>query len=220
MSNYQKEREQFIVRAQHEGLSLDVCYKLLRYASTLQRLAVAQCNGDWPYNGDRDRPSVIPSLCHVCNGTGAFKIVAELDAMPIFDDCEACHGTGKTWTRDIKADARHNVRYATCPQCLISGVSKLSMSISSELKQRCGNGQPTRICPDCRTRELVTVSLAGITRTDTAQTTPYSKHASLIRPVFGGDPRGAVLRLDTPGFPCDVSGRGGADGLYVPARNS
>ena len=50
--SYQRERDLFISLASKEGLDLHTIGKLLRYASTLQRLAVAQCNGDWPYNGD------------------------------------------------------------------------------------------------------------------------------------------------------------------------
>ena len=52
--SYSHERDQFIATATKEGLSLDVARKLLRYASTLQRLSEAQCNGDYPYNGSRD----------------------------------------------------------------------------------------------------------------------------------------------------------------------
>src|SRR3990167_3145761 len=56
--SYQHERDEFIGRASKEGLDLPTIRKVLMYASALQRLAVAQCNGDWPYNGDRDRPMV------------------------------------------------------------------------------------------------------------------------------------------------------------------
>lgn len=34
--SYSKERDEFISRATKEGLSLDTCRKLLRYATTLQ----------------------------------------------------------------------------------------------------------------------------------------------------------------------------------------
>ena len=52
--SYQRDREQFLIQATKEGLPLDICRKLLRYATTLHRIAEAQCNGDYPYNGDRD----------------------------------------------------------------------------------------------------------------------------------------------------------------------
>mgnify|MGYP001559257416 CR=1 FL=1 len=45
-----------------------------------------------------------------------------------------------------------------------------------------------------------------------------------VTAVFGGDPRGAVFRLNTPNYPYSANGLnpktgyGGADGLYVPPR--
>ena len=60
--SYQRERDTFIIEATKIGLSMDTIRLLLRYATTLQRLAVAQCNGDWPAdNGQRD---VLP--CGTC----------------------------------------------------------------------------------------------------------------------------------------------------------
>jgi hypothetical protein len=60
--SYQNERDQFIVHATRAGLSLDQTRGLLRHASTLQRLAVAQCNGDYPAdNGERK-----VSECPIC----------------------------------------------------------------------------------------------------------------------------------------------------------
>lgn len=54
MSASPREREQFIATMSKHNVSLDVTRGLLRYAATLQRLAEAQCNGDWPYqNGER-----------------------------------------------------------------------------------------------------------------------------------------------------------------------
>jgi hypothetical protein len=51
---YQKEREQFIVRFCAEGGNYYDAIRILRDASTLARLAEAQCNGDWPCdNGER-----------------------------------------------------------------------------------------------------------------------------------------------------------------------
>jgi hypothetical protein len=51
---YQRERDTFIGEATKIGLSMDTIRLLLRYATTLQRLAIAQCNGDWPAdNGER-----------------------------------------------------------------------------------------------------------------------------------------------------------------------
>src|SRR5688572_21096280 len=64
MTSYQKERDEFIARMSAAGMRLDDAQTLLRYASTLQRLAVAQCNGDYPCdNGER---KTIP--CPKCEG--------------------------------------------------------------------------------------------------------------------------------------------------------
>lgn len=183
--SYQQERDQFITAATKEGLSLPVIRTLLRHASTLQRLAVAQCNGDWPYNGDRDRPGAI----QVREGV---------------------------WKRDEAADARHDKRFTVCPKCESSGVSKQAMRYSSE-------GRSTvreKVCPDCRTQELVRALLARLEsecQHDSKSMLPVPCTCA-ITPIFGGDPRGAVLRLSTANFPYDESGRGGANGLYVPAR--
>lgn len=53
--SYYRNRDEFISRMTHEGFSLDTIRALLRLGTTIQRLAVAQCNGDWPAdNGQRD----------------------------------------------------------------------------------------------------------------------------------------------------------------------
>lgn len=48
MSNYSRWRDEFIVEMRAEGLTLDAIRTILRYSNTLDRLAVAQCNGDFP----------------------------------------------------------------------------------------------------------------------------------------------------------------------------
>ena len=51
---YQRERDEFIQVVTRAGFHMDTIRALLRYATTLQRLAEAQCNGDWPAdNGER-----------------------------------------------------------------------------------------------------------------------------------------------------------------------
>lgn len=61
-----KWRDQFIYEASKLGLPLDVARKMLRYGATLQRLAEAQCNGDWPAgNGTKERKVV---ACVRCEG--------------------------------------------------------------------------------------------------------------------------------------------------------
>lgn len=58
----QVERYKFIESMRTEGVPEDVTRLVLRHATTIQRLSVAECNGDWPCdNGER---KVLP--CPVC----------------------------------------------------------------------------------------------------------------------------------------------------------
>jgi hypothetical protein len=64
MTQTRREREDFLIRMDREGVPLDVARKLLRYGATLQRLAEAQCNGDWPAdNGTKERKVVPCTRC-------------------------------------------------------------------------------------------------------------------------------------------------------------
>ena|SRR3990167_1742308 len=199
--SYRQEREQFIIQAAREGIDQHTIGKLLRYSTTLQRLAVAQCNGDWPYNGDRDRPWRDNSTEHTPISSQAFGIVR----------------------------AKHDARYTVCPKCEASGVAKSAMRYAhmpvpgyapDEQRARGQEGVVPKICPDCRTVELVNIALAGIGTVLTQTSDSISvtdTHDTRITAVFAGDPRGAVLRLVTPGYPWSEDGREG-NGLYVPAR--
>jgi hypothetical protein len=68
---YQRDRDDFIARMAKRGHSVDLARKLLRYATTLHRLAESECNGDdWqtgrlvpcPGDGTKD------SWCGLCGG--------------------------------------------------------------------------------------------------------------------------------------------------------
>lgn len=235
--SYQVERDTFISQAAREGLTVDVARKLLRYATTLQRLSEAQCNGDWPYNGDRDRPA---NQCTCSNLSGQHN-----------SHCL------------IAQRSRHDSRYTVCPKCEASGVSKSSLRWSSdfgkdaEVKSVDGAkvmvAERMKVCPDCRTQELVNelldtlpkgrvwecipcmhtwfaeVRLSEHTSRLSGEATEYcpicvkrAGFGSEVRPLvvahFNGDPRGAVLVLSTPGYPWTEDGRG--RGLYVPAGKS
>lgn len=64
MSNHadRRYREEFIAAFAREGISTDHARAFLRYGATLQRLAEAQCNGDYPAdNGERHTEQC--SLC-------------------------------------------------------------------------------------------------------------------------------------------------------------
>lgn len=52
--NYQREREEFFVNVTREGLNLETARAIVRNANTIQRLSVAECDGDYPCdNGER-----------------------------------------------------------------------------------------------------------------------------------------------------------------------
>jgi hypothetical protein len=167
---YQRERDEFLRIVQDEGMSYDVAVKLMRYSQTLHRLAEAQCNGDWPYNGDRDRPS------RSC-GCGLRQEHAQT---------EAC--------KQRSGQERWDGHYTTCPKCEASGVSKSIMRVSSEMRVKRGDERGERynsrntkfecavkVCPDCRTVELVKAALPeGFTA------------------VISGDPRGCVFKVKVP----------------------
>lgn len=54
MSATTRERETFIAYMAREGQPIETARAILRVTATLTRLAVAQCNGDWPCdNGER-----------------------------------------------------------------------------------------------------------------------------------------------------------------------
>ena len=145
--SYTRWREEFIARMSREGMRLDVTRALLRHASTLQRLAVAQCNGDWPSdNGQR-------------------KV----------DACDEC---GSGWVP----------------------------SVLKRLQLLSQPGRPTlaRVCPDCRTQERVRAVIAA--------------DAPAWKAIFGGDPRGAVLKLARVDARIDDIHSGRAETIGVPGR--
>lgn len=123
-----------------------IAKKLLRHAQTLHRLAVAQCNGDWPVqHPDRNGPWI---PCHRCDTSWHHSVMR----------------------KDRNAEVR--------------------------------NGWVGLVCPDCRTQDAVRELLTG---------TPFM-------PVFGGDPRGAVLKLAPVGATRENIDNGTARLLCVPVR--
>ena len=59
--SYEKQRDEFLERAQAEGMKADTARKLLQVATTLHRLALAELNGDWPAsNGGKRAVSPCP----------------------------------------------------------------------------------------------------------------------------------------------------------------
>jgi hypothetical protein len=102
--SYQKDREDFIATFSAQSTiqpphhAADIARLLLRNASTLQRLAVAQCNGDYPCdNGERKvipcprcEQGVVPSdikrgLCGDCRAQDRVTaLLAETPYQPYF----------------------------------------------------------------------------------------------------------------------------------------
>jgi hypothetical protein len=100
---YQKEREEFIATMTAEGVPLDTVRRVLRDAATIQRLAEAECNGDYPCdNGERrvwpcarcGMGYVESSLrravcdCGIGSAKGLHSILCERDAL-ICPSCRA-----------------------------------------------------------------------------------------------------------------------------------
>lgn len=152
---YQRDRDEFLHIIQEEGLAYSTATKLLRYSQTLHRLATAECNGDYPYNGDRDN---------------------------------YLHGTSE----DPNGRKWQEKRYANCPNCE-SNINK------SEFRWSALGRQGGKICVECRTRELVQAALPDG-----------------FKPVFSGDPRGCVLKIQVPSGKTNDWGR---EGLCVPVRD-
>ncbi len=66
MSATVRERDRFIYDMATAGVPLHVARKVLRYGATLQRLAEASCNGDWPAdNGTKERKVEPCSRCEM-----------------------------------------------------------------------------------------------------------------------------------------------------------
>ena len=70
MASYQKEREDFVVAMDREGVPAEVTRAILRDASTIQRLAVVACNDE---AADRDRVRCPADSCPcLCQDYGDF----------------------------------------------------------------------------------------------------------------------------------------------------
>ena len=96
----QRWRDEYLVRVSKLGMDLNTALLLLRHAATLQRLAEAQCNGDWPAdNGECQTAECLPcgsfwhpsvlkgkdKLCPDCRTVARVKAILALsDVIPIF----------------------------------------------------------------------------------------------------------------------------------------
>lgn len=173
MAASQKWREEFIGQAVRAGLTTDTARYLMRQAATLQRLAEAQCNGDWPYNGDRDRPSMTFRLCDPCGKVGCRECAGTgigCEACPR-TGCQTCQGTGRLQTNG--RERQHWDRfYRTCDRC----------NVLIARSQVTGAG----VCADCRAEDRAQAALPEGWRLKTQ-----------------GDPRGCVLQIAPPSVTTD-----------------
>lgn len=69
---YMQERDEFIAIAAVEGLDVGTARLLLRHSSTIQRLAEASCNGDYPADNGT-RPTVECPECGTYWHPASFK---------------------------------------------------------------------------------------------------------------------------------------------------
>ena len=83
--------------------------------------------------------------------------------------------------------------------CRCSGTGKITNPHATDYKAEC------RVCPVCRTQELVEELLIKANDDNPAD--------GWIVAHFGGDPRGAVLKLETPNHGANTM-------LAVPARRN
>lgn len=115
-----RERESFMHEAGKAGICEADARKILRYGTTLARLAVAQCNGDWPAdNGERQIMA-----CEECGQSwspSVFTGKREYRAV-----CYQCGWKGELWysskvARNEEKEHEHDntgiVTTAECPDC-------------------------------------------------------------------------------------------------------
>jgi len=115
MSMSQRDRAAFLYEAGREGLPIEVARKLLRYGTTLHRLAEAQCNGDWPLDGPWNRLSTgehrfETDVCKRCEGS--------YDVRALVED--------KARSRQLTANPMtgESGRWRVCPDCRTSDAVK------------------------------------------------------------------------------------------------
>jgi hypothetical protein len=129
MSMNQRDRDAFLYEAGREGLPIAVARKLLRYGTTLHRLAEAQCNGDWPYeNGTGGakpcsrceglwRAQLVGGVCPDCRTIDAvWTLLAENNKPPwtlLAENNKPPYGSA--WTAKIQGDPRGAVLRIVAP---------------------------------------------------------------------------------------------------------
>lgn len=186
MSN-RKWREQFLSDAGRYGIRYEDACKLMRFGTTLQRLAEAQCNGDYPY----------------ANGAPWTDVMSDERKARLLGECERCDDPSSvgTWVR------ARMVKGSKCEACKGKrGIFQRNpdavreQNATGEVWRRCANCNGRGhmlVCPDCRTTER---ALAFVAQLDTGcaaedcngiQSCPHGTWTA----EFQGDPRGAVFSI-------------------------
>ena len=116
MSRPTRRRDQFYADMGREGINAEISRRFLRVAATMQRLAEAQCNGDYPCDNG-ERPTV---LCPECQ-SGYAKAAIRKDGR-----CVSCHTNDKArdivaqwltrWTCELQGDPRGYVLKLITPK--------------------------------------------------------------------------------------------------------
>lgn len=106
-------REEFIAAMARNGQNVEVSRAILRVVATMNRLAEAECNGDWPCDNG-ERPVV---QCQDCQ-SGYVKSAVRKDGR-----CVNCHAQDKAkrlvpegWSAEFQGDPRGCVMTLVAPQ--------------------------------------------------------------------------------------------------------
>lgn len=153
MNAYTRHREEFIALLAVKGnlpahVAADLGRRLMRYASTLQRLAVAQCNGDWPAdNGERPTAE-----CPLCGSHWARSaITGGRLARDAWHDTATVEASPEVARRAAIADSR------ACPDCRVTAAVRELVRAHLPMFQVVVTGDPrgyvVRLAPAEATRE-------------------------------------------------------------------
>lgn len=180
MATYQREREDFLLTMQAEGMPAHVARRILRHANTIQRCATLECSSE---AADRDRV-LCPTAKHLRS--------APLDAT------ESC------LCRDYGASDTATNRHGTIPRIAVTSANAEARitKLCAEIAENCANCgrletyRPDHGCTSCGWL-------------DDAEQRRVRGPRPIFVPHFQGDPRGACVKLSVPSGKTDDWGRTG-----------
>lgn len=147
-------------------VAADLGRKLMRHASTLQRLAVAQCNGDWPAdNGQRKT-----AACPLCESSWAPSAITggRLAQLATTCDCIASGNQDKPKQHGADPHAKSCAIYTTraCPDCRTTAAVRELVRAHLPMFQVVVTGDPrgyvVRLAPAEATREDIDTGRAPL----------------------------------------------------------